>query len=138
MQEVWYKGTDEIGMNKTTVIKKLKDGGQFSYNAFVKSEKPVPVGQKDLGAGGGGNDLGLPPLEEQGPQMGGTMPTPPATPPPGSANPPTTPDDPTDDQEKKKEDNKEKEKVTLTKSILFEDEIKGAAILVEFLKKIKP
>ena len=49
--------------------------------------------------------------------------------PPGSPTPP-----PTETPEKQEE--KEKDDIIVTKSVLFKDDIKGAAILIEFLKKL--
>ena len=144
IEEVWYKSKDEMGMNKVTVIKKLKDGGQFSYNAFRKEDKPTPPEQEqgqdqEMNAGGlpplGGEEP-LPPLQEVDPSQlgGGTPPAQPTMTPPGSANPPTTPNNPSDEDNEKK---KKLDDITVIKSILFKDEIKGGAILIEFLKKIK-
>ena len=146
--EVWYKGKDKMGVNKITVIKKMKDGGQFSYNAFRKEDRPIPADQqqkmekdKEMNAAGATPPAGgLPPLQElatytpptqmaqEPPALGPTN-----NPPVGAANPPTTVDDPQNDKNQKK---KKTEDVIVIKSILFKDEIRGAAILIEFLKKL--
>ncbi len=114
--EIWYNSTDEFGISKTTVIKKMKDGGQFSYTAFQKQEKPTPDEEK------GAED------QEMKMNVGGPPEMPQGEMPPGSPTPPTeTPE---------KEEKAEKDDITVTKSILFKDDIKGAAVLVDFLKKL--
>ena len=123
--EIWYNTTDSFGISHTTVIKKMKDSGQFSFTAFQKQERPTPDEEKEMDTGmnaGGPEDLGLggPP---EGPQ--GDVP-------PGGAIPPAESPEQTQD----KEAEAEKDDITVTKSILFKDDIKGASILIEFLKKL--
>jgi hypothetical protein len=119
--EVWYKGVDQFGISKTTLIKKLEDSGQLSFISFQKSdEKPEPTKPEDELGAEPGADLGGPPEMPQG------------EPPPGSSIPPAE----SGEEEKKKEVEKEKEDITVTKSIPFKDDIKGAAILIKFLKKL--
>jgi len=69
---------------------------------------------------GGPEDLGL----------GGPTEGPQGEAPPGSAVPPS----PEQDAEKEKE--ADKDDIIVTKSVLFKDDIKGAATLIEFLKKL--
>jgi hypothetical protein len=123
--EVWYNTTDSMGISHTTVIKKMKDSGQFSFISFQKQERPTPDEDKakedDTGMNAGGpEDLGL----------GGPPEGPQGEAPPGSPTPPS----PEQDAEKEKE--AEKDDIIVTKSVLFKDDIKGAAILIEFLKKL--
>jgi len=122
--EIRYETTDDFQNSTTTIIKKMKDGVEFSYNAFSKhtkveppEEEPTPGGE--TAAGGPeptgsepGGSADLPPLEEAD-----------TTPP----NKPVVTPTPTEN---------ENDDVTITKSILFKDDIKGAAILAEFLKKL--
>lgn len=44
-----YELTDEFGHNTTTVIKKLKEGGQFCWTAFSKYESPEEEGNPEGG-----------------------------------------------------------------------------------------
>ncbi len=113
--EIWYKTTDTFSISKTTVIKKMKDSGQYSFSSFQKQEKPSPEDKKP------NNNL-EPPSVGENPEM-----------PQGSSSP-GTPIPP--EQQEEKPEEKEKEDIIVTKSILFKDDIKGASILVEFLKKI--
>ena len=116
--EIWYKTTDPFGVNRVTVIKKMRDSGQFSFTAFQKHEKQLPDEEEKEKQMGMGGPLGGPPLEApQGVPL-------------GSPTPPTA------EEPEKKEKEKEKEDIIVTKSILFKDDIKGAAVLVEFLKKL--
>jgi len=126
--EIWYNTTDSFGISHTTVIRKMKDSGQFSFTSFQKQERPTPDEDKtkedDAGMNAGGPedlDIGGPPQSPEGDA------------PPGSAVPPTGP---TPEQDAEKEKEEAKDDIIVTKSILFKDEIKGAAILIEFLKKL--
>jgi len=115
--EIWYNTTDSFSISHTTVIKKMKDGGQFSFTAFQKQERPSPDKDKEQqNTGQSGMNLGGPPEAPQGEL------------PPGSPTPPST--------EQPKQEEKEKDDIIVTKSILFKDDIKGASILIEFLKKL--
>ena len=107
--EIWFKTSDDFGISKTCVIKKMKDSGQFSYSAFQKQEKIMPDDQKAAEQ--------QPKQEPQQPEspMGDVQPTPPSQQP---------------------KDESDKEDIIVTKSILFKDDIKGAGILVSFLKKL--
>ena len=136
--EIWYKSKDTFGISHTTVIRKMKDSGQFSFTAFQKQEKPESPDEKakkdqenQMNAGTSGN-LGVAPTSPT-PPLGGPPEAPLGAPPPGAAIPPTT--EPASAVQQKK-DEEEKEDIIVTKSILFKDDIKGAAILVEFLKKL--
>jgi hypothetical protein len=113
--EIWYNTTDSFNISHTTVIKKMKDSGQFSFTAFQKQERPTPDEEKSADDSAGMN-AGGPTDEPQG-QL-----------PPGSPTPPS--------ESPSKEEEKEKDNIIVTKSILFKDDIKGAAILIEFLKKL--
>jgi len=122
--EIRYETTDDFQNSTTTIIKKMKDGVEFSYNAFSKytkvepkEEEPPPgeeppIGEPESTDSEPGGKINLPPMEESD-----------TTPP----NKPVATPPPTED---------ESDDVTITKSILFKDDIKGAAILAEFLKKL--
>jgi hypothetical protein len=144
--EIWYNTTDSFGSSHTSVIKKMKDSGQFSFIAFQKQERVEPdkeekPGAEDLG-GGGLPDLGGMPMGGAEQPMGGTTPIapigeltePPTTNDPAASTTTSTGDVPSPDEKQSQEE--EKDDIIVTKSILFKDEIKGAAILVEFLKKL--
>ena len=126
--EIWYKGVDKMGKSTTSVIKKMKDSNQFSYLACQLQDKqkdPTSSQSQGMNAGDESNNE-LPSLEEAD----------------GMAPDPSNNDesDPTSGetsyQQKEKEIESEKENIIVTKSILFKDDIKGAAILIEFLKKL--
>lgn len=119
--EIWYNTTDTFQISKTTVIKKMKDSGQFSYTAFQKQERPTPDEEKT--ADDSSMDMGKM-------NAGGPTDMPQGNLPPGAPTPPSP------EQQQKKQDEAEKDDIIVTKSILFKDDIKGAAILVEFLKKL--
>jgi hypothetical protein len=130
--EIWYKTADPFGISHITVIKKMKDSGQFSFTAFQKQEKPETPEEKkkkeqekQMNAGG---PIGAAPLGG-GPELGGPPESPQGAAPPGSPNPPAE----NPEQEKKEE---EKDDIIVTKSVLFKDDIRGAAVLIEFLKKL--
>ena len=145
--EIWYNTSDSFGMSKTAVIKKMKDSGQFSFVSFQKQKRVEPEKPEEPetdGGMGGEPDLGgLPSTTGTGTSpMGsplapiGELATPPSAP-PTTANDATTTSTgtvPSPDQKKKEEE--EKDDIIVTKSILFKDDIKGAAILIEFLKKL--
>jgi len=147
--EIWCKSSDDFNVSKTTVIKKMMDSGQFSYNSFQKNEKPKspeeqeqekqkqqatagaesPAGDLGGDLGGGLGGLGGPPT---GPSpLGG-----PESSPMGGGTPPEEPSTPSGGEDTPEEKEKEKEDIIVTKSVLFKDNIKGAAILIEFLKKL--
>jgi len=144
--EIWYDTSDSFGVSRNTVIKKMKDGGQFSFVAFQKQKRVEPEKPKEpeLGAG---EDLGsMPPDLGMPPDTGmGGGPSPMGTPmaPIGEQTSISMPGDSTTTStgtvtspEQKEKEEEEKDDIIVTKSILFKDEIKGAAILVEFLKKL--
>ncbi len=116
--EIWYNTTDEFGMSKTAVIKKMKDSGKFSFTCFQKQEKPTPDEEKsaDDTEAGIGSEVNF--------MNAGGMPV--------STEQPT----PTSSESPEKEETAEKDDIIVTKSILFKDDIKGASILVDFLKKL--
>lgn len=123
--EIWYKTSDTFQMSHTTVIKKMKDSGQFSYTAFQKQEKPTPDDDKP-------QDKEQSPGPESRPEqnLGGPAEMPQGDMPPGSSTPPVPTPEPD------KTDAVEKDDIIVTKSILFKDDIKGASILISFLKKL--
>ena len=132
--EIWYKTADPFGISHITVIKKMKDSGQFSFTAFQKQEKPETPEEKkkkeqekQMNAGGALGNTTTP--IGGSPELGGPPEIPQGAAPPGSPNPPAE----NPEQQKKEE---EKDDIIITKSVLFKDDIKGAAILVEFLKKL--
>ncbi len=120
--EIWYNTTDSFGISHTTVIKKMKDSGQFSYTAFSKQESPTPDEEKSADDQSSSPDMGM--------NVGGPTNEPQGQLPPGAPTPPSTEEQP-DQQEKA-----EKDDIIVTKSVLFKDDIKGASILIEFLKKL--
>ena len=117
--EIRYENTDEFQNQTTTILKKMKDSGQFSFTAFTKhtkvepEEEPEPEQPESLeptDANAPPEPGGLPPMKEQN-------------------DPPELPQDPAPMDEPKDD-------IIVTKSTLFNEEIKGAAILAEFLKKL--
>lgn len=125
--EVWYNTSDDFDGNKTTVIKKLKDGAQFSFTAFQKHEAI----QDDSSQQSQSPDMGVPPLQELAPAPAATG-VPPLTNPLNGA--PATSPDPS--QQQNQQQQKKKDDIIVTKSILFKDEVSGAGILISFLKKL--
>jgi len=116
--EIWYNTTDTFGISHTTVIKKMKDSGQFSFTAFQKQERPTPDEEKTADDQQGGMNAVSPTDMPQGEL------------PPGAPTPPAT------DQQPAKQEESEKDDIIVTKSVLFKDDIKGASVLVDFLKKL--
>jgi hypothetical protein len=104
--EIWYENTDDFKNSTTTVVKKMKDGNQFSFNAFTKHESANPENQ-------------------QADQT-----------PPGEPAQPTEPGVPESPEQGQAPVEEEKDDIVVSKSPLFKDEIEGGAILVEFLKKL--
>ena len=98
--EIRFETTDDFNNTTSTIIKKMKDSGQFSFNAFTKHSKVEPKDEQ--------------PSDN------------------GSAEIPQEPNQ----EPNQKTSNDDKDDIVISKSVLFNDEIKGAAILVEFLKKI--
>lgn len=116
--EIWYKTSDTFNISHTTVIRKMKDSGQFSFTAFQKQENTEPSTPEQQ-TGGMNNGL-----SNSEPSMDGTsMPTQPQS------------SDTSQNQYQQDKEN-DKEDIIVTKSILFKDDVKGAAILSEFLKKL--
>lgn len=111
--EIWYETSDDFKNSTVTIIKKMKDGDQFSFNAFQKHSSARPEEEKPEEPMGGINEPGAP-----------SQPTEPGAPTPTS--------EPTEEMPIEEE----KDDIIVTKSILFKDEIKGGSILVEFLKKL--
>jgi hypothetical protein len=111
--EVWYNTSDAMSGNKTTVIKKMKDGAQFSFNAFQKEDSV----QKDAADQQSEPAAPMNPL----PPMNQTAPV---------GNPGENPEQQNQKNEEQKND------IIVTKSILFKDEIQGAGILISFLKEL--
>ena len=121
--EIWYENTDDFQNSTTTVIKKMKDGTQFSFNAFTKHTTTQPEEEPEQPPMGG---------TEQPPMGGPEQPTEPgaAGEPIGAPAPETPETEPEQPMEEEKDD------IIVSKSPLFKDEIKGGAILVELLKKL--
>jgi len=117
--EIWFNTTDTFQISKTTVIRKMKDSGPFSYTAFQKQERPTPDEEK---AADDQSSM------DSSMNAGGPTEMPQGNPPPGSPTPP--------EQSQAKQEEAEKDDIIVTKSVLFKDDIKGAAILIEFLKKL--
>ncbi len=104
--EIWYENTDEFKNSTTTVVKKMKDGNQFSFNAFTKHESANPADQQ----------------ADETPPAGPEQSTEPGAPEAAGVEAPPM--------------EEEKDDIVVSKSPLFKDEIEGGAILVEFLKKL--
>lgn len=197
--QIRYETTDEFKNSTTTVIKKLKEGGQFVFVAFTKYSKAEKPGDQQQGAGAGGlgglgggfggspmmetdqptsGDTGIP----SNPDFAGGMPpyenifknrfgiknethtylnwpssineqlpadpltpigaTPPAQPMGGPAAPgagPLTTTAPMTGTPKSSEQKKKEmgiDDILVKKSTNYTDDIKGGAILAEFLKKL--
>jgi hypothetical protein len=120
--EIWYNTTDNFNISHTTVIKKMKDSGQFSFTAFSKQERPTPDEEKDVD-------------DQSSDEMGSSMNAGGPTDMPQGQTPPGSPT-PSSNNQQAKQDEKEKDDIIVTKSILFKDDIKGASILIDFLKKL--
>lgn len=120
---IWYETSDDFQNSTTTVVKKMKDGNQFSFNAFQKHTSAKPEEEKPEEQPPAGPEAGVPPQGTPGAEQSIGQPgqQPPATPAEPEAEVPEAP---------------EKDDIIVTKSVLFNDEIKGGAILVEFLKKL--
>jgi hypothetical protein len=126
-----FETTDDFGNNTTTVIKKHRQGNQFVFTAFAKhdSSRPEPEPEPEPAP-----KQGMPPTSPKG------MPAPKGAPAKGGATQSTgakpsmpsmpslkelaTGQSPTDNQ------------ITITKTITFTDEIKGADILADFLRTL--
>jgi hypothetical protein len=106
--EIRYETTDEFQNTTSTILKKMKDSGQFCFTAFTKHTKVEP---------------------EEDPE-----PDQPESLEPTDANAP--PEMPMKEQQDPAPMDEPKEDIIVTKSTLFNDEIKGAAVLAEFLKKL--
>jgi hypothetical protein len=109
--EIRYETTDEFQNTTSTILKKMKDSGQFCFTAFTKHTKIESEEEPETSDEPTGE-----------PVMGGNEPA------PGSLSmkeqqDPAPMDEPKDD-------------IIVTKSTLFNDDIKGAAVLAEFLKKL--
>lgn len=162
--QVRYETTDEFKNSTTTVIKKLREGAEFVFVAFTKyskTEKPQSDQLNQPSGLSGHADLSgmnaAPPMFEHldgnkfklnelapTPTLGGTDPLadlqqpPTGTPTPTNVGPMTTTAPMTGTP--KSSDQKKKEMgiddILIRKSSTFKDEIKGGAILAEFLKKL--
>jgi hypothetical protein len=107
--EVKFETTDEFNYSTTTVLKKLKEGSQFVFTAFTKHSKAAPEGEEQQPVGG----------HDKHKDTGG--------------------DDldlPDLDSLKEQEMTPELDDIIVSKSVSFQDEIKGGATLSEFLKKL--
>lgn len=106
--EIRYETTDEFQNTTSTILKKMKDSGQFCFTAFTKHTKVEPE-------------------EEPEPDQPESLE-------PTDANAP--PEMPMKEQQDPAPMDEPKDDIIVTKSTLFNDEIKGAAVLAEFLKKL--
>lgn len=162
--QIRYETTDAFKNSTTTIIKKLREGADFVYVAFIKvskTEKPgqeTPPGGEAGGLGGGPSSMfevkrkdpqiylnypepSKPFLMEQGPMdpLAPTSPMPAGMPPiPPPPSPTATA--PMTGQSTKSPDQRKKElgidDIEIKKSTTFKDDIKGGAILAEFLQKL--
>lgn len=110
---VRFEGTDNFGNNTTTVIKKHRQGNQLTFTAFTKHDKVQPKPK---------------PKPEIPPQKTPSRKTP-STP---MINKPIKPSMPA----LKEEETMPENQITITKTITFQDETKGADILADFLRKL--
>jgi hypothetical protein len=110
-----YEKTDDFGNNTTTVIKKLKEGNQFTWTAFSKHESAEEEGK---------------PSDEKSDKLKEAVPTPsqPSTP----SNKPTTPSTPSEDDSELTVD----DPIRITKTVTFSDDSEGSKILGDFLQKL--
>ena len=131
--ELWYKTKDNMNISHTTLIRKMRDGGQFSYISFQRQKMPEsPEDVKAREKMSNANSTGAP-FE---PPIGGGPLSPEIVPPRGMEEPETPTATPPEQQIKAKEKAEAKETILVTKSILFKDDIKGAAVLLGFLKEL--
>lgn len=101
--EIRYETTDAFNNTTTSVIKKLKEGGnRYTFTAFIKYDQPEK--------------------EDKPPETTSQSPF------GGNQQPPQ--------QSQEPEEKSKKDKIIITKSTPFEDDISGGAILSEFLKKL--
>lgn len=91
---VKYETTDDFGTNDTTVIKKLKEGGQFCWTAFAKHERADAE------------------VEPEG-----------AT-------------EPVQEQDASEDELTVNDPIRITKSITFANDVDGANVLGDFLRKL--
>ena len=161
--QIRYETTDEFKNNTTTIIKKLMEGSDFVYVAFTKYgkvEKPQDQQQGgDMGGMGGPSSMfeyvrkepqiylnypepSKPFLMEQGPldPLGAPDPSGIMSPmQPGPALPPPTSTAPMQGTPKSSDQKKKEmgiDDILIRKSTTFKDDIKGGAILANFLKKL--
>ena len=118
---VKFETTDDFGNNDTTVVKKLKDGNQFTWTAFSKHEtaeeegKPEEEPVKEASP--------APPSQpaKAAPSTPSNQPAPQPAPQPGQPDETElTVDDP----------------IRITKTITFTDDSEGSNILGDFLRKL--
>jgi hypothetical protein len=122
---VRFEKTDDFGNNTTTVIKKHRQGNQLVFTAFTKhdSSRPEPEPESP--------ELGKQPPRK--PQMGGKpqMGEKPSIP---TASKPSKPSMPS--LKELATGQSQENQITITKTIPFQDEIKGADILADFLRTL--
>jgi len=118
---VKYETTDDFGNNDTTVIKKLKDGNQFTWTAFSKHETAEEEGK---------------PEGEEEPSMNEAAPTAPTQ--PAQSTPSNQPAPAPAPAQPAPEDNEVtvEDPIRITKTITFADDSQGANILGDFLRKL--
>ena len=120
---VKFETTDDFGNNDTTVIKKLKDGNQFTWTAFSKHETAEEEGKPEDGSGD---------ESESDPSMNEIAPGAPTQPAQSTpSNQPAQPPTPVDD-----EDVTVSDPIRITKTITFMDDSEGSNILGDFLRKL--
>jgi len=150
---VQFETTDDFGNNDTTVIKKLKDGNQFTWTAFSKHETAEEEGKPEGEEGNPEGEEGNPEGEEGNPEgdkepsmneAAPIAPTPPTQPTP-SNQPAPAPTQPTPSNQPAPaptqptpEDNEitVEDPIRITKTITFMDDSQGANILGDFLRKL--
>lgn len=107
---VKYESTDDFGSNNTTVVKKLKEGNQFCWTAFSKNEQA--------------NDEGQPEGAEQAPEQPNQKPI------------QKPAEKPVAEQEESQDELTVNDPIRITKSITFVNDVEGARILGDFLRKL--
>ena len=131
---VEYETTDAFGNNTTTIIKKLRDGGQYVWTAFAKHEssedKEIPTSGEEKEAP---SKPDLSKLKEAAPIP--SMPTKPSQPTkPVSTKP--APVKPAPIEKPEDEEVVVDDPIRITKTVPFVDDIEGSDTLADLLNKL--
>lgn len=121
---VRYEATDDFGNNTTTVVKKHRQGNAFVFTAFTKYDNANPEPEPE-------EKPEAPPAQGQGkpplPTPGGKPKSPPTGKPQAAPAMPSL---------KELSQPPMNNKIMVTKTIVFSDEVQGADILADFLRKL--